>query len=394
MKFKHAVCLLIFALNFSCEQDETFPISKYACEDSLSINNEIHPKNDEYKQLMKEIVQSGAPGLMFSIKNKNQPLWSSALGKADLASYTDLQVCNITRAGSIVKTFTAVTLLLLQEEGKLDLDDKISEYLDESKLNGLPNAKEATIRQILQHSSGIPNYITSLNFQTASLNDLEKVWQPNELVDYAREQDALFALGSDVSYSNTGYILAGDLISVVEGQPFYKVFEEKIFTPLKLNYTSFAAENPVPDNLIRGYVDLYSNLNVINSTYYSGWDYFTADGGLISNPYDLNKFAQALFGGNVISASSMSEMLDWIPPNEQDEENFETFYGLGTFKINTKFGMAYIHSGDAIGYFASMVYFPTHETTITWASNGNYGKIDDFTQSKEAMERIFEVIME
>lgn len=75
--------------------------------------------------------------------------------------------------------------------------------------------------------------------------------------------------------------------------------------------TRFAAEDPIPDGIVRGYIDMYSKLQVTESTYYSGWDYYTADGGLISNPYDLSIFFQALMNEEIINSNSLSEMLTW-----------------------------------------------------------------------------------
>jgi D-alanyl-D-alanine carboxypeptidase len=241
----------------------------------------------------------------------------------------------------------------------------------------------------MQHSSGIYNYIQNLKFQTGSLNDLIKIWSPDELLSYARGKKAYFAPGEDVLYSNTNYILLGMIITKIEGKPFYEVFDEKIFIPLGLNSTQFAATDPVPDGIIRGYVDFYSNLNVINASYYSGWDYYTADGGLISNAYDLNVFLTSLFKGDIISQASIDEMMDWQKPKDEDPNFFPIFYGLGIFKMETQWGDAYFHSGDAIGYYACMTYFPDRETTICWAVNGNYGKIDACTSTQSAMEKIF-----
>ncbi|MBP6977246.1 MAG: hypothetical protein PHD61_12740 [Bacteroidales bacterium] len=93
-----------------------------------------------------------------------------------------------------------------------------------------------------------------------------------------------------------------------------------LFIPLRLTLTSFAAEDPVPEGIVRGYIDLYSNLQVLESTYYSGWDYFTADGGLIYNPADLNHFFRSLMNGEVLNASSLAEMLTWQKPKEPDPD--------------------------------------------------------------------------
>jgi D-alanyl-D-alanine carboxypeptidase len=343
---------------------------------------------------MAEIVQSGVPGMQLSVYDAENEYWSDADGYADLASDVGLKACNITRVGSTVKTFTAVSILLLQEDGLINIDDPVTDYVSPADISGIKNAEISTIRHLLQHSSGIFNYIQHAHFQTASLNDLVKAWRPDELLKYARGKDPYFKPGTDVLYSNTNYILLGMIIEKVTGQPFSEFFEDRIFTPLGMSATQFAAINPVPDGIIRGYVDFYSNLNVINATYYSGWDYFTADGGLISNAHDLNVFLTGLFNGALLSDASMEQLLTWQAPKEQPSDGFRTEYGLGIFRIETQYGPAYMHSGDAIGYFASMVYFPDQQVTITWAVNGNYGKIDEYTQSKEAMEKIFSVVLE
>jgi D-alanyl-D-alanine carboxypeptidase len=378
----------------SCKEDETFAPDFYACNLTFADSSQSNASNTEFLSLLDEITGSGVPGILMSVNSNADGLWLGASGKADLKNDIDLQSCNMTRVGSTVKTFTAVTILLLAEKGKLDLDDQVSKYLSASDFKDLENADRATIRQLLQHSSGIYNYIQSLKFQTASINDLIKEWEPEELMSYARGRKAYFEPGTDVLYSNTNYILLGMIITAIEGKPFYKVFEEKIFTPLNLSFTRFAATDPVPDGIIRGYVDFYSNLNVINATYYSGWDYYTADGGLISNAYDLNVFMNALFNEEIITQASLNEMLTWKKPKESDPEFFPLWYGLGIFKMETPWGNAYFHSGDAIGYYACMAYFPERSTTICWAVNGNYGKIDEFTSTKSAMEKIFGTVFE
>ena len=378
----------------SCKEDETFAPDFYACNLPFADSSLAHASNTEYQSLLDEITGSGVPGILMSVSSKADGLWLGASGKADLKNDINLQPCNMTRVGSTVKTFTAVTIFLLAEEGKLDLDDPASEYLTDADLKDLENADRATIRQLLQHSSGIYNYIQSLKFQTASINDLIKEWKPEELLSYARGRNAYFEPGTDVLYSNTNYILLGMIITAIEGKPFYEVFEEKIFTPLGLTSTRFAATDPVPDGIIRGYVDFYSNLDVINATYYSGWDYYTADGGLISNAYDLNIFMNALFNEEIISKASLHEMLTWQQPKETDPEFFPLWYGQGIFRMETPWGDAYFHSGDAIGYYACMAYFPERSTTICWAVNGNYGKIDEFTSTKSAMEKIFGTVFD
>jgi D-alanyl-D-alanine carboxypeptidase len=322
----------IFICLFSCKEDEKIEPAFYDCNLSFADSSASNVNNDKYQALLDDITGSGVPGILMCVYKPAEGVWIGASGKADLANGLDLKACNITRAGSTVKSFTSVTILKLAEEGKINLDDKASDYLTSSLIKNIENADVATIRQLLNHSSGIFNYIQDLRFQTASLNDLVKEWKPDELLEYARNKEPYFKPGEDVSYSNTNYILLGKIIETVEVKPFYEVFGEKIFTPLNLSLTSFAATNPVPDGIIRGYVDFYSNFDVMNATYYSGWDYYTADGGLISNPYDLFVFLQSVMDEEIINSASYEAMTQWVTPKEQDPEFYTIHYGLGLFK--------------------------------------------------------------
>ena len=389
---KFIILLVALVAVTACTDGETIGPAFYTCDFNFPDSSLSNPDHQQYQDLLNQIISDGVVGITMSVYKPQTGMWVGAAGMADLHNGVAMQSCNISRMGSTVKMFAAVTVLKLQEEGKLNLDDKISAYLHGEVIDNLENADKATIRQLLQHSSGIYNYIQNLIFQTASTNDLIREWKPEDLLRYAYHKSAYFAPGEDVRYSNTNYILLGMLIEAIEGKPFYDVFEEKLFLPLGLTLTSFAAKDPVPDGIVRGYIDIYSNLQVLESTYFSGWDYYTADGGLISNPYDMSRFFQALMYGQIINAASLDEMLTWQTPKDPDPEFYPIDYGLGIFKIETPQGFAYMHSGDAIGYYANMIYFPDDSTTIVYAVNSNYGKIDQFVSTQSAIDNILETI--
>lgn len=391
---KVSLFFLFIILITSCRKSEEIEPSFYACNFNFADSSQSNPNHLKYQSLLDELTSEGVVGITMSVYDNNYGIWIGTSGKADLHNNIGMKPCNISRMGSTVKMFTSTIVFMLQEEGKINLDDQISSYLQGDNIDKIENAEMATIRQLLQHSSGIYNYIQNLRFQTASLNDLIKTWYPDDLLQYAFNRNAYFSPDEDVTYSNTNYILLGLLIEKIEGKPLFQVFEEKIFEPLGMASSQFAGKDPVPDGIVRGYVDLYSNFQVIESTYYSGWDYYTADGALISNPYDMNVFFRALMSGPLINSTSLNEMLTWKTPKEQDPEFYEIHYGLGIFKMTTSKGVAYFHSGDAIGYYANMLYFPDDSTTIVYAVNSNYGKIDQFISTKSAMDRILAVTKE
>lgn len=389
--FFFSVVILCFLA--SCQKSETIATAFYQCTLSYADSSAKHPYRASYQQLLDELTHSGVPGILMSVQSGTHGTWTGTSGMADIANRVPMQPCAISRAGSVVKLFTATTVLLLAEEGKLKLDDPITQYLPDAVLSPLKNGRQATVRQLLQHSSGIYNYIQNLRFQTASLNELSRTWYPDELLAYAHNQSAYFGVGQDVRYSNTNYVLLGRIIEKVTGKHFSVVFKEKIFDPLALKNTSFDINNPVPQGLARGYIDLYSDLHLTESTYYSGWDYFTADGGLISNPYDLAKFIRALFHHQLLSDESLAQMQQWLAPKEKDNDFFPLEYGLGLFRIQTPYGYAVYHSGDAIGYYGIALYFPEKDIAIAWQTNGNYGKLDEMISSKNAMSKVFDAVL-
>lgn len=388
---KKIFVISLFVLLFlSCEKEEIIDPKTYSCSFDFTDNSANHPKAQQYQTTLNEIVNKGTVGIMMSVYHPNSGQWLGAAGKADIANNVAMQSCMISRMGSTIKMFTATVTLMLYDEHTIDLDKKISHYLNDNYIRKIRNAETATVRQLLQHSSGIYNYIQNPKFQTASMNDLKREWKADDLLPYAYDMDAYFAVGTDVRYSNTNYILLGILIEQIEGKPLYEVFEERIFRSLGMTKSLFASKNPVPNNIVRGYIDLYSNFKITESSYFSGWDYYTADGGLISNPYDMTLFFRKLMNGEIIRPQLLAEMLDWKTPNERDADFFPIAHGLGIFKMTTPKGDVYFHSGDAIGYYANMMYIPSSKSVIVYAVNSNYGKLDEWVSTKKAIEKILE----
>ncbi|MBC7936990.1 MAG: beta-lactamase family protein [Rhizobacter sp.] len=376
----------IMCLFCSCKSDQLLQ-TRVGCMEPLNdtmVNT--HPKKVQLQQLIDSLAGAGVPGITMAVNQPGKGWFIGSAGMADIAGNKKFETCQVTRAGSIVKILTAVSVLKLKEQNLIDLDKKIADYLPADLLKDIDNANVATVRQLLNHSAGLYNYIQDEQFQLASLNDLTKTWQPNELLHYARNRNAYFAPGAGVRYSNTSYILLGMLIERVSGKHFSEYFKQHIFDPLQLKHTRFNINDPVPADLARGYTDYYNTGKPFESTYFNGWDYYTADGGLHAVPTDLCLIMRALFEGRLINFPTLVEMLQTVPGNEPGF--FNIAYGLGIFIIQTPYGTAAFHSGDAIGYFGTVLYFPATGTTVSWMTNGNYGFIDPMINTKEAFLRI------
>ncbi|MBC7886283.1 MAG: beta-lactamase family protein [Ferruginibacter sp.] len=379
--------LLAALLSLCACKKNTYPVLQTNClqplPDSVQTN---HPKQLQLQQLIDSLTLKGVPGFSLAVHQPGKGWFTGSSGYSDIRAKKKFQPCQVSRAGSVVKILTSISVLQLVEQGKLSLDERIANYLPAAVLKDMDNASQATVRQLLNHSSGIYNYIQDPQFQLANLNNLTRIWQPDELLSYARNRTPYFKPGEGLYYSNTGYILLGMLIEKLSGVHFSEYFNRHIFQPLHLKHTRFDIYNPVPNDLARGYTDWYNNGQIIESTFYNGWDHYTADGGLQSVPFNLCVVMEALFDLKLINQSSLNTMLTTIPLDQTDF--FPMEYGLGIFKVHTPYGLAWFHSGDAIGYFGTVFYFPESQTTISWMTNGNYGTIDPLINTREAYERI------
>lgn len=241
---------------------------------------------------------------------------------------------------SIGKTFTATAIAILKESGALQFEDEIAIYFSDDFLvnlhvfEGNDYSKEITIAQLLQHTSGLPDYFEgttidgSMNMLEKMLNETEKFWEPNELIEFTKtKMKALFPPGKDFHYSDTEYILLGLIVEKVSGLPLHEFFEKHLFQPLKLNqtYMNLRSEPIIKKAPIS---ELY--VGDFEVSHFKSLSADWAGGGIVSTAKDLVTFQQALFGGKIISKNTLQEMQNWI------DETHGMKYGFGLRKIAVK----------------------------------------------------------
>jgi len=180
---------------------------------------------------------------------------SVASGVSDVERGTSLKNSDRLLAGSIGKTFVAVVALKLVEQGKLNLDEKISTWLgNESWFPRLPNGKDITLRMLLNHSSGIPDHVGTSAFDKALLKSAARDVNYSELIAYVLNKKPLFSAGQGYSYADTNYILAGMIIEKVSGKTLYALIDELILKPDKLVRTIPSNALVLPE-VSNGYVN-------------------------------------------------------------------------------------------------------------------------------------------
>jgi len=391
---------IVFCLIFCCvaciKEPIVIPAATYVCENNIK---NTHPNSGNFDAFLDKKIAAGIPGMTMLIETP-AGIWTGARGTADIPNKIPMQACNVSRVGSITKTFTATLILQLVEKGQLNLSDKISKYLASEIVDNISNAKLATIEQLLSHTSGIADYSNQIDFSVAVLNNVNKLWTALDELAFIYGEPAEFTPNAERAYSNSNYVLLGLIAEKITAKSGATLLQEEIFTPLGLTNTSFNQKNLIPENLVRGYSDEEENGTLIDRTEFS-FAHSSMEGGAISSVADLRTFIQAAMTPGVLFSESMiKEMTTVKAPTGKDHTISPKDHslklngiGLGWFNIETAYGIGYGHGGSLRGYQAFMVYFPGKETTICYLINGNDGLMDDLEdhmRNNELVSLLFE----
>ena len=253
------------------------------------------------------------------------------------------------RIGSLTKMFTSAVVLQLVDEGLVDLDAPVSDYVTR-----LSTPEGVTVRNLLQHTSGIPNYTEDPDILSRGFADPDRVWTPVETYSLIVGRDLLFDPGTRFSYSNTNYLVVGVLIEEVTGLAYSEVLRARVLDPLGLSSTYLAGFQDGPEPF-PAYTRIDGRLAPIDFPYTAiATDAWTA-GGLVSTVGDLATFMGALFDGRLISRESISAMT----------EDLRDDYGLGIIKFS-EFGEVYGHGGGIPGYGTLVMHAPETGSTAVW----------------------------
>ncbi|MFC9247711.1 serine hydrolase domain-containing protein [Streptomyces sp. NPDC057136] len=269
-------------------------------------------------------------------------------GVADLKTKSKVPVDGQVRAGSNTKPFTATVVLQLVGEGKIDLDSPIETYLPHLVRGEGINGRDITVRQLLQHTSGLPEYSDSIGDLTGE-KERHVYHQPRTLLDVALTHKANFAPGTSWSYSNTNYVLAGLLIEKVTGRPLAEQITERIINRIGLRHTYFpeVGDEGIREAHPRGYHATKPGAPLDDITEIDpSWAW--AAGQLISTPSDLNRFFSALIDGKLLEPAQLTQMRTTVPA---DLLGSGVRYGLGVTSTPLSCGgLMWGHGGDIPGY--------------------------------------------
>jgi D-alanyl-D-alanine carboxypeptidase len=338
----------------------------------------IHLRQELYQS-----VSQGLPGAGLYIATSDG-VWMDAAGWADVQKKTRLEPTDRFRIASLTKMFVAVVCLQLVEEGQLELSDPIADWLPKEVSDRMTNSKKITIRQLLNHTSGLPDPYNEAFKRSVTANPTQK-WQAKEVLEYAEGKSAAVPRGS-FFYSNTNYLLLELIIEKVTGNSLTQEIRQRITEPLELKDTFMETHEPIPGGFVQGYQDWNDDgkaENVTNPLLNDGLG--LGDGGLVSSAPDVARLMRSLFGkGTLLSSTSLEQMMTLV------ESDRRGGYGLGIAYAPTVWGEAWGHTGKTTGFMSDILYLPAHDLIIVaWANSGDSKQ----SSPSELIDESLEVIL-
>jgi D-alanyl-D-alanine carboxypeptidase len=332
------------------------------------------PARPDLQALTDAIVDAGAPGAVVTVEDADGT-WTGTAGAGNVWTGSDPNPQGRIRIGSITKTFTATVVLQLVEEGAIELDAPLDRYLP----GALPYEEDVTVRQLLQQNSGVPDYEDDLwpDAATAAGHRFES-YEPEALVAIATREP--LAPSEDFHYSNTNYILLGKLIEEITQRDLAAELRERILIPADLDRTYLAGALPfLPSPAMRGYEalgaegDPLTDLTAFNMT--ASW----STGAIVSTQADVNRFFEALLGGDLLGGELLNEMQTTIPA-------FPGFgYGLGLAGGEPCGTPIWGHVGGSVGYLTYSFTDDAAERQITITVNQSLTAAPEVSEAVTAM---------
>lgn len=301
--------------------------------------------------------QQRVPGVVAGAWIPERGAWTYAAGIGDLQTAAPIAIGDHFRIASVSKTFVATAVLQLVDEGRLSLDDRLEPFVP-----GIANGDEITIRQLLGMTAGIFNFVSDPEFAEAYTSDPLATYTPAQEIEIMRRHQADFPPGEQVQYSDSNYVLLGEIISQVTGQTVAKVIASNILAPLGLAETSYPDTPEMPEPYAHGYAADPGTADLRDVTR-SNPDVANAAGAMISTLHDLRIWGRALAEGTLLSPETQAERLQVTQVTARS--GFSLGYGLGIMDVNGFYG----HNGAIFGYSTWVLHSPQLGATLVVLAN-------------------------
>ncbi len=303
--------------------------------------------------ISKEFANPNEPGGVFMVSRNGKPIYLKAVGKANIELGVDLSIESVFQIGSMTKQFTAIAILLLEQEGKLTIQDPIAKYLPD-----YPNGEKITLHHLLTHTSGIKDFT-----KMKALKDIaQKEMSPRMMVDFFKNEPADFPPGEKFDYNNSGYVVLGYLIELLSGQSYESFIEENIFRKIGMTNSFYASDRKII--LKRAYGYQLKESGLVNKTIVN-FSVPYSSGALMSTLDDLLKWQNALRDHSILRKEFASKAFQAYKLNNGEIHG----YGYG-WHIRTTNGINIReHGGSIFGFKSMAIYIPEEDIYIVGLTN-------------------------
>jgi D-alanyl-D-alanine carboxypeptidase len=386
MKLINYLLLLNFITGYSYAQ----PASPSCIANDEKINHE-YSKAKELNTILEEVVKHGVPGVSIAVHSP-QGWWQASAGFAKLETQTAMEPCHLLFLQSISKTYMAVAILRLYEQGKINLDEPITKYLSPQLSAHITTAEKITVKMLLNHTSGIPEYNLQPKYITYLLQHPRHYFAPEDYLKYIHQKPLDFAPGSNYSYRNTNYLLLALIGDAITGD-HANFIRKNIFKPLEVTQTFYRGDSGYLNypSLVNSYWDRHSNGIVENASELQNHNVVSliGDDGIVTTPLEAVTFLKGLIEGKLLSITTLELMKSWV----NDRKGNPT-YGLGLDHAAFAGHKAYGHSGGGIGAGCQLYFFP--EKNVYVFLGINLGTVTDsplHIEMTKAIDQLYEVIL-
>jgi D-alanyl-D-alanine carboxypeptidase len=356
------VVVMLFTANSLNAQDKTGP----DCYIGVPINNS-YAKSDSLHTVMKRYTRVGLPGVALAVYSEKDGWWAGTEGYSNTEKKKAMQNCNLQYLQSVSKSYMAVAIMQLREQGKISLDDPISKYLPAKYARDVKNAAKITVRMLLNHTSGVAEYSTDPAFVSYVMEHPTQKLTTDFVIGAIRGKEPMFAPGARHGYTNTNYELLAVIADVITGDHAAYI-AKNIFAKLGLKNTFYRNDPNYLhyNNLTDSYWDVLNtgrpaNISAIQRANVAS---YIGDDGIVCTPVDAVKFLKGLTEGKLVSEASLKEMQQWVNGNDG-----KPIYGLGLEFFEAGGIQAYGHSGGGVGAGCILLYIPVAKTYVFLATN-------------------------
>ncbi|OQW56653.1 MAG: hypothetical protein A4S17_13535 [Proteobacteria bacterium HN_bin10] len=308
------------------------------------------------EDLLARTYPADGPGAVILVARGDRILFRGARGEADIETHALLQPDSVFRIGSVTKQFTAAALLTLVDAGRVRLDDPLSNYLPD-----FPEASRITIRQLLNHTSGLGDYWRLQNDQAETV---QRDFTTDQLIALFDREPLQFEPGAGWAYSNSGYVLAGAVIEAASGMPWDAYLRQTLFEPLGMTHTGYGHDPAFAARQVAGYSRVDNELAPMRPM---SMTQAYAAGALVSNADDLLIWNRALHEGRILSETAYQQMITPVGAAAVEEAQ----YGFGVLDDRVRGERMLWHGGHIFGFRAWLGYVPGSDISIIILENSD-----------------------